>query len=302
MPIHLPPLSRRRFLAGSLAAGAGLFVHRFAGGEEAGGVDPDRIVLLSDTHIAADPMKVNLGTNVTDNLKRVVAQVVGLRPRPAAVFVNGDCAFGTGEAGDYAQFVKLIAPLREAGLHVYLGLGNHDNRERFWAGVGPQEKRAKEIEDRQITVVETPRANWLMLDSLDQTNKTPGVLGAQQLKWLAAALDARADRPAVVVVHHQPDYGDKVSGLTDTRALMDVLAPRKQVKALIYGHTHNWARADREGIHGINLPPTAYPFQKTRPSGWVDVRLADAGATFSLNALDEKHPEHGQTLDLTWRG
>jgi 3',5'-cyclic-AMP phosphodiesterase len=302
MPIHLPPLSRRQFLAGSLAAGAGLIVHRFAGAAGADDVDPDRIVLLSDTHIAADALKVNAGANMTENLKRVVGQVVALRPRPAAVLVNGDCAFGTGEAGDYALLVTLLAPLGEAGLHVYLGLGNHDNRERFWAGMGPQAKRAKELEDRHVTVVETPRANWLMLDSLDQTNKTPGVLGSPQLMWLAAALDARPDRPAVVVVHHQPDYGDRISGLTDTRAMMDVLVPRKQVKAIIYGHTHNWARADREGIHGINLPPTAYVFDKTRPSGWVDVRLAEAGAAFRLNALDEHHAEHGQTHELKWRG
>lgn len=301
MPIHLPPVSRRRFLAGSLAAGAGLVVHRFAGAADTDGFDPGRIVLLSDTHIAADPMKVYQGTNVTENLKRVVAQVAALKPRPVAVFVNGDCAFGTGEAGDYAQFVRLIAPLREAGLHVYLGLGNHDNRERFWAGAGPLENRAKEVEGRQVTVVETPRANWLMLDSLDQTNKTPGVLGDAQLGWLANALDARAEKPAVVIVHHQPDYGDRISGLTDTRPLMAVLSPRKQVKALIYGHTHNWAKADREGIHGINLPPTAYAFEKSRPSGWVDVRLAAAGATFRLNALDEHHAEHGQMLDLKWR-
>ena len=49
MPIHLPPISRRRFLAGSLAAGAGLLLPRSAAAEAK--VDPNRWALLADTHV-----------------------------------------------------------------------------------------------------------------------------------------------------------------------------------------------------------------------------------------------------------
>ena len=50
MPIYLPPISRRSFLAGSLAAGAGILLGRDVCGAERK-TDPHRWVLISDTHI-----------------------------------------------------------------------------------------------------------------------------------------------------------------------------------------------------------------------------------------------------------
>src|SRR4051812_16651365 len=73
MPFHLPPISRRRFLAGALAAGAGLVFRR--GGWAAEG-DPDRWALLSDPHVAADPAMVKSGVNMTEHLRRVTAEVL----------------------------------------------------------------------------------------------------------------------------------------------------------------------------------------------------------------------------------
>ena len=53
MPITLPAVSRRRFLAASAAATAGLLTRHNAFGVESA-VDPSRFALLSDTHIDAD--------------------------------------------------------------------------------------------------------------------------------------------------------------------------------------------------------------------------------------------------------
>jgi predicted phosphodiesterase len=149
-----------------------------------------------------------------------------------------------------------------------------------------------------------------MLDSLDVTTKTPGLIGKAQLNWLAKQLDARADKPAIVFVHHDPDLRTaeqkkdakkKVSGLIDTQAFFDAILPRKQVKAYVFGHTHDWHYLKRDDVHFINLPPTAWLFKAGRPRGWVDLNLTDAGATFELRSLDPKHPQHGQKLDLKWR-
>src|SRR5436309_14463130 len=110
-------------------------------------------------------------------------------------------------------------------------LGNHDNRERFWEGLGDQdEKVQRPVADRQVGVVEGRHANWFLLDSLMETAKTPGVLGERQLDWLATALDARADKPAIVVAHHNPiEIGHPVAGLTDSPALFEVMKARKHV-------------------------------------------------------------------------
>ena len=50
MPIQLPPISRRRFLAGSLAAGAGMLLPRRLLADDVP-VDPNRFALLADTHV-----------------------------------------------------------------------------------------------------------------------------------------------------------------------------------------------------------------------------------------------------------
>ena len=41
------------------------------------------------------------------------------------------------------------------------------------------------------------------------------------------------------MVHHNPGVGANI-GLKDTSAFLDVIRPRKQVKAYVYGHTHTW--------------------------------------------------------------
>src|SRR5689334_13128665 len=97
MPLHLPPISRRDFLASAAAA---LLAGRALGREPR--TDPDRWALISDTHIAADRTKVNRGVNMADNLTRVVAEITKLDARPAGAIHVGDAAFQKGELEDYA--------------------------------------------------------------------------------------------------------------------------------------------------------------------------------------------------------
>jgi len=298
MPLHLPPLSRRRFLATGLAACAGALAWRDALGAEA---DADRWALLADTHVAADRERASRGVNMADHLARVVKAVADLKPLPAGAILNGDAAYLKGEEGDYRLLGELLKPLAAAGLPVHLTLGNHDHRDNFRAGLGRGAARSP-LASHQVSVVEAKRVNWFLLDSLDRTNATPGTLGKGQLDWLAGALDARSAKPALVVVHHDPQWTApaKRSGLVDTERLFEVLAGRKQVKALIFGHTHRWRREKREGIHLVNLPPVGYVFDKDSPSGWVDLRLGDGGATLTLHALGG-HRQDGVRVELTWR-
>src|SRR4051794_16068053 len=136
MPITLPPLSRRRFLAGSLAAGAGLLLRTpWLGGADAPATDPHRFALLSDLHIAADPAVVARGVNMSNTLKQAWGGVLALEPRPAAVIVDGDLAYLKGLGEDYATVVGQLKPLREGGMPVHLTLGNHDDRVRFWEAI-----------------------------------------------------------------------------------------------------------------------------------------------------------------------
>jgi 3',5'-cyclic-AMP phosphodiesterase len=301
MPIHLAPLSRRRFLRRALAAGVGLgFAPQlFAAAQRA--TAANSWAFLADPHIAADPKRTNKETNMTANLAAVANELQALPERPAGAFVVGDCAFNKGESGDYAQFSRLVDPLRAGGLPLHLALGNHDDRGNFWQALESEKAAQRPVADRQVALLTSEHVNWFILDSLEKTLQTPGLLGEGQLQWLAKTLDANPKKPAVIVVHHNPGL-DGNFGLKDTGALWDVLEPRPQVKAWIYGHTHTWkVTQEPNGIHLINLPPVAYVFHEGDPSGWVHATVRSDGMKLELRSLDPKHQAHGQVHDLKWR-
>lgn len=303
MPITLPPLSRRGFLKGSLAVAAGWVAPpSLLPGADAGAADPDRLLLLSDIHIAADPATKRGDDCMHDHLKQAVDEVLASGLRPSAGFVNGDVAYLLGQADDYVTAGAALKPLREAGTPLHLGLGNHDNFERFRAAFPPEAGAADPVASKQVLVVETTRANIVVLDSLGETNKTPGVLGAAQLAWLSQALDQRREKPAILLVHHDPATLPTTSGLTDTDKLYETILPRKQVKAVVFGHTHRRSVGQIEGVHLVNLPSVAYVFKTGEPTGWTDLLLTEKGGTFTLHAIDKGHPQDGDKYELTWRG
>ena len=302
MPVTLPQLSRREFLKRAALAGA---VTALAPSSYAGlfgkSRDKHTFFFLSDTHIAGDTAQTYLNVNMTDHLAACSRELAAWPVRPAAVIVNGDLAFLTGQPEDYVQFAKDIAPVR-ALAPIHLSLGNHDERDNFWSAFPHDAKKVKSVPQKQAVVFGSDLANWYMLDSLEITAKTPGLLGPAQLDWLAHELDARPAKPAIVVVHHNPQFPVPTTGLLDSSALMEVLAPRRHVKALIFGHTHDWHIVQHEsGVHLINLPPTSYPFKDGRPCGWVRASLAPDSMAMELRSLDTKHPEHAQVQTLKWR-
>jgi 3',5'-cyclic-AMP phosphodiesterase len=301
VPIYLPPISRRRFLVRSLVAGAGLALQPslLAATRR---TDEHSWALLSDTHLAADRALTARGINMTDHFGAVSRELLALPKRPAGLFITGDCAYNSGQKPDYALVATLLEPIRADQVPVHLALGNHDNRERFWETLEEEKAAKRPLADRQVALLRTPRANWFILDSLETTLSTPGLLGREQLDWLAQALDANPKTPALVLVHHNPGIVGGNMGLKDAAALFDVIRPRRQVKAYIYGHTHRWmVEQDSSGIHLINLPPVAYVFREGDPAGWVHATLERSGLRLELRCVEPTHKDHGQVVNLTWR-
>ncbi len=299
MPITLPPISRRQFLASSAAGLAALSCSNLAIANRSK-VDANYFALFSDTHIAGDPKTAAHGTNMTDNFAQATGEVLACDPRPTAVLVCGDCAYLQGKSDDYRQLHSLVAPLRASGIAVHWAMGNHDNRQRFWEVVEEGRPNPSPIQNRQVTVIETPHANWFLLDSLDETNKTPGVLGADQLAWLGKSLDQHAAKPALVMVHHNPDERPQPTGLVETRQLLDLLTARPHVKVLFHGHSHHLAISKAKQLTLVNLPPVAYLFKEGDPNGWVGAQLSGDGITLTLHCIDKKHPLNEKSYAVKW--
>lgn len=301
MPIHLAPITRRRFLQRSALAAAGLAVtpHLLAAGRP---LDADSWALLSDTHLAADRSFLCRGINMVDHFKIVSKELLGLTKRLAGVFLTGDCAYNQGEGGDYMLLSELLDPIRQAQMPVHLALGNHDHREHFWAAFQEERTAPHPLKNRQVGLLQTPHVNWFILDSLEKTLSTPGLLGREQLDWLAKSLDEHQEKPALVLVHHNPGLNGGNMGLKDTLPFLEIIRPRKQVKAYIYGHTHHWqVEPDPSGIHFINLPAVAYVFRDGDPSGWVHTTVKPDGMRLELRSVDPSHKAHGEIHHLKWR-
>jgi len=302
MPVSLFSVSsRRQWIRQSVAAGLGTaWTWQGASGAES---DGEVWALLSDTHIAGDPAFEARGAVVSSHLERSVKQVLGVGVKPHGVLVNGDCAYKNGQAEDYVQFMRCLAPLQEERVQVHCTMGNHDDRKAFQAatsqpGVEPL------LADKHVTVLSSARANWVLLDSLVAVDSTPGELGAGQLGWLRRTLGKLAQRPTFVMVHHNPQGtvadGKKPSGLVDSGALMEVLRAFPMVKALFYGHTHKWeALPPQDGNPWlINLPPAAYAFDPARPSGWVLARVSNEVLSLELRSLNPNHAQHRQRVEI----
>ena len=299
MPIHLAPISRRKFLARSVIGATGLALGNqlFAARKR---TDPNFWALFSDIHLAADPSLVARGVNMKEHFQSASAELLGMDTRPAGFFVCGDCAYNSGETGDYSTVKETLEPIRAGQIPVHLALGNHDNRERFWDAL--KEPDSRPFPSRQTALIRSSRVNWFILDSLEKTLSTPGLIGGQQLAWLAKSLDQERHKPAIVMVHHNPGMLENIGGLKDTARFRDIIQPRKQVKVCIYGHTHAWhVEQDASGLHWVNLPPVAYVFRPTDPSGWVSAKVNRDSLRLEFHALDKNHRAHGEIYDLAWR-
>jgi Icc protein len=306
MPIILPPIARRQFIKGSLALGGTTFTAFSLLAKAAGEsvrLDPNRVALLADTHISADPNLSYPGTkwpgspvvedehervNMAQCLADVAKNVIALNPRPAHLIINGDCAMGRGTEAEYKELLRLVQPIRTAGITVHVTIGNHDNRENLWKLLPFLKKEEMGI---QAGVIELPHVNLVLLDS-----GRKGILGAKQLNWLAQELDGRADKPALVFGHFNP-YPNRgvrpIKGMNDGAALLKLLAKRKHARAYLYGHTHEWQHDQRDHLHLINQPAVSYYFGKGHAHGWVDMKLTEISADLELHCIDPKHRQHG---------
>jgi 3',5'-cyclic AMP phosphodiesterase CpdA len=299
MPILLlPRQSRRGFLASLAVGGAAVAAGSFSRADEPARRS-DWYALLADTHIAADPQTRVRGEVMTDNLRAVVAKILAVPERPLGAFVIGDLAYKDGQEADYRSFLALIEPLRKAEIPVYLTLGNHDERAHFRDALSLDIPRDTDIMDKQVGVVDDPGIRFVVLDSLDHVDTAPGLVGTRQLRWLARTLDAAPQTPTIIAVHH--NLGDATWALLDTAALKAVLKPRRQVKAVVFGHTHVRHWADDDGLHLINLPAVAYPFTPGQPLGFSRLTLDNEGASIQLHCIGGDRRDDGQQIKPRWR-
>ena len=80
MPIYLPPISRRRFLAGSVATAAGLLLaDRLLAAHIP--IDPHRFALLSDVHSRVQVMRFRAQLGALPSCQFLILPCLVMKPR-----------------------------------------------------------------------------------------------------------------------------------------------------------------------------------------------------------------------------
>ncbi|MFG1302046.1 phosphodiesterase [Xanthobacter sp. V3C-3] len=213
------------------------------------------IAQLTDTHIRRPGA---LAYNVVDtaiHLEAAVAHILALDPRPDAVIVTGDLT-DFDDPHEFARFRALTAALP---MPLYPVPGNHDSSAGLLAAF--PEIAARCASGRVNYVVEDGPLRLVMLDSTVY-GRPHGMLGAEGLAFLEAALEAAPDRPALVAAHHPPFLTGirhmDVQNLADAAELEAVLRRHPQVVGFTCGHVHRAVTTSFAGVAATIAPAPAH--------------------------------------------
>jgi len=296
--IFYKSMNRRVFIKTGLAAVGALatMVTGCSPGLRKSEKKPARWALLADTHIPEDVNNNYRGFFPYQNLQKAVPDIISASPD--GVVIAGDLARLTGQLGDYANLKKLLNPIAEKR-PVFMALGNHDNRDNFVKVFDEIPGDKQPVKGKHIVVVNKLPARLIILDSLFYVNKVPGLLGKAQRQWLENYLKECDDTPTILCFHHT--LGDDDGDLLDVPRLFSTIKPIRKVKAIVYGHSHEYKFSEFEGIHLINLPAVGYNFSDAEPVGWVEANLTAKGGDFMLHAMAGNKNKDRSVKKLTWR-
>lgn len=229
------------------------------------------IAQLTDPHIRA---KGQRAYGVVDTAAYLTAAVDFIETRlPAldALMVTGDLVdFGTAE--EYDHFLELTGNLKIPLLPIP---GNHDERENFtraFRGHIPLPAGG------HLSYVHDVGSMRLVMIDSTVPGKPHGLMCAERLQWLDAALSEGPQRPTIVALHHPPfETGIRhmdAQNCHNAEAFAAVLSRHPQVLATVAGHVHRTVITSFAGRPASIAPSPAHA---------VSMALEpDAVATFHL--------------------
>jgi Icc protein len=229
------------------------------------------VAQISDTHIRR---KGRLLYNLVDTakyLRRCVARLNGLDPRPDVVLATGDLV----EAGKPKEYRRLRKILAELELPIHVIPGNHDVVEHL----------RDAFPDHAYLHGDSPGIRYVVdghdvrLIGLDSTSpgKVGGVLDGDRLAWLDARLMEAPARPTLLFMHHPPfKTGIRpidAPGFVGIERLADIVRRHPQIERIACGHIHRSMQMRWCGTIACTAPSTAHQFvldlRERHPLGFV---------------------------------
>ena len=199
------------------------------------------VLQVSDVHLTTSALPDG-ADDPLERLDRVLAAARDRYGRPDLVVASGDLT----DDGSHEASERLGERLRALEAPVVAVPGNHDDPRVVAEVFGPAEAL---VGAWRVVGIDTSRPRQMH--------------GTADPDAVAARLDALDDRPTLLVLHHPPTAPSTNPWfqLDGAAELVEVLARRRHVKAVLGGHLHQPFEAEVDGVPVLGGPST-----------WVGIR------------------------------
>lgn len=249
------------------------------------------IAQISDMHV--EPAEALIGRFDTRmSLVRVIEALNALDVRPDLVLATGDLV-NYGTAKEYATLREILSRIREP---LFVIPGNHDERRALVAAF-PDHNYLPRRGERLAYGIDWGGRRLVGLDSVIP-GEDKGALGEAQLRWLDAELEAHAERPTLIFLHHPPiEIGvpafDAIA-CADGARLEHVVRRHAQVRGVLAGHVHRVAVAPFAHTIATVALSTCYAFDTSFAGAPPRRRFEPPG--FMLHYWPEEGPLVSHTM------
>ena len=227
--------------------------------------DVFRIVQITDPHLFQDTNGELLGINTQASFSQVLSEIQQQQYDYDLVLATGDLVQDNSDEG-YLRFRQEVKALNNK--MVFWIPGNHDFQPKMFEILKEDSVSAKKH------ILLGDKWQILLLDS--QVQGVPhGQLEEEELAWLKLKLQEHSQRYSLVVLHHHllstgSAWLDQ-HNLRNANELAEVLAPFKNVKALLYGHIHQQVDSEWLGYQVMATPSTCIQFKADSNTFALDI-------------------------------
>ncbi|MEE9300407.1 MAG: phosphodiesterase [Alphaproteobacteria bacterium] len=215
-----------------------------------------RVIQVTDCHITERAEVRVFDMDSHASLVRVLRAAKRRDWPPAFLLATGDLV-ETGSECAYRRLRRLLEPL---GVPVYCLPGNHDDPDIMSNSFASGSVRT-------VRAFGFGAWRFVLLDSV-----VPGVHGGHlddgALDELDGLLGGHEEAPTLVALHHHPvaiqSAWMDAMGLDNGDDLFARLDRHPQVKAVLWGHTHQPFEGERRGVRLIGSPSTCRQFLRLR--------------------------------------
>ena len=233
-----------------------------------------KLIVLSDLHIVPEG-ELSHGLDTTERLETGIDFVNRRHADADLIVVAGDLA----DRGEKAAYERLQASLAKFAQAPVLTLGNHDNVEVFVEHFGPDRVNAQT--GKVDHAIDRNGHRVIVLDT-SVPGRAGGRLDKVQLAWLEQQLEDAADKPVIIVMHHNiAPFGVPTDGiiLENGEAFAELVSGNRNIRYVLSGHVHMSVSGNFRGVpfctiagSHYNIEPTLGAPTQERSAGFVPRR------------------------------